>query len=111
MKYRMMALGANFANGLVTSFPNLATGSLPDFTWRSFETNVVWLRLSKVESNVSISASSMRKFLLKTENIVGFAEYEQNGGEDCEWSVEEGEKCNLGNVGDGEHQHSDTETE
>ena len=65
MKYRMIAEGVNFAKGRLANFPSFAMGSFPDLIWRPPETRLVVFFETSVPSNVSVSASSMRKVLLR----------------------------------------------
>ena len=59
----MIASGANLANGFFINLPSLAMGSPPDFICLPSDTRFVQSRESRVPSNVSISASSIRKVL------------------------------------------------
>jgi len=59
----MIAFGVNLANGFVIILPNLEMGSPPDLICLPSETRFMQSRDNKVPSNVSVKASSMRKFL------------------------------------------------
>lgn len=68
MRYRIIALGENFWNGLLANFPRRAMASPAplDFTVRSLDTNAVCSRATSVPSKVSIRLSSMRRALERT---------------------------------------------
>ena len=61
--YRMMALGANLANGFLINFPSRAMLSPPALICRPSDTKLVHSRETNVPSKVSISASSIKKDL------------------------------------------------
>lgn len=61
MIYRMIAVGVNFANGFLISFPSRAIGSPPALICLPSETRFVHSFESSVPSKVSIRASSIRK--------------------------------------------------
>lgn len=72
MMYLTIAVGVNFSNGLLTSFPSLAMGSLkfPAFSCRPSERTAVCFLATRTPSNVSTKASWIKKVLLSNVIIV-----------------------------------------
>lgn len=60
--YLTRAFGVNLENGFLISFPNLAIGSLPDFSCRPSLTTSLAFLANRVPSKVSTRASWRRKF-------------------------------------------------
>ena len=70
IKYLIKAVGVNFINGCLTSFPSFAMGLLPALICLPLETRSVVFFETKTPSKVSVRAPSIKKVLLRMVKIV-----------------------------------------